>query len=133
MELTFVDGEHLDIDAGFFAMMWKVHNKWLTWDGAHEHVYCDEDQGRDSNIFLCDRAVLRLWEIMISQLIATGDYPQIATDEGLLKSLANKRLLQMPRSVQCSPAEKKGELIITWESADLYQNRNEPVRVVLHR
>ncbi|RAR04343.1 hypothetical protein DDE82_004547 [Stemphylium lycopersici] len=126
MELTFVDGEHLDIDTGFFATTWKVHNKWLTWEGAHEHVYCDEDQREGSNMFLCDHAVLRLWDIMISQLIATGDYPRISIDEGLLKSLANKRLLQMPRSVQCSPTERKGELIITWETADLYQNRNEP-------
>jgi hypothetical protein len=30
MDLTFVDGEHLHIDAGFFATTWRVHNKWLT-------------------------------------------------------------------------------------------------------
>ncbi|KAI4956712.1 hypothetical protein J4E86_005182 [Alternaria arbusti] len=130
MELTFVAGEHLNIDAGFFAGIWKVHSKWLTWAGAHEQAFCEED---GSGIFSCDHAVLQLWDIMISQLIATGKHPRIATEERWLKSMARIRLSQMPRSVACRSTQKKGELVVTWESTDSHMHKNKTVRVTYHR
>lgn len=130
MELTFVAGEHLNIDGGFFAGIWKVHSKWLTWAGAHEQAFCEEDE---SGIFSCDHAVLQLWDIMISQLIATGKHSRIATEERWLKSMARIRLSQMPRSVACRSTQKKGELVVTWESTDSHMHKNKTVRVTLHR
>lgn len=133
MELEFVNGEHLSIDAGIFDTVWKVHSKWLTWEGAHHNTFCEEDHTEESALFSCDHTVLQLWDIMVSQLIATGKYPQITADEGLLKSMVRSRLSQMPRSVQCSQTQKKGELLVTWKSTDSYQNKDKIVRVVLHQ
>ncbi|KAI4712206.1 hypothetical protein J4E89_002471 [Alternaria sp. Ai002NY15] len=126
MNLSFVKGEHLNIDAGFFAGTWKVHNKWLTWEGAHDQAFCEEDQSSGRELFSCDHAVLQLWDIMISQLMANGEHPQVIADERWLKSMARSRLLQMPRSVECAPTEKKGELIVTdddemGDNGSLYQ------------
>ncbi|KAI4632043.1 uncharacterized protein J4E87_001513 [Alternaria ethzedia] len=129
MELTFVDGEHLNIDAGFFSGTWKVHSKWLTWEGAHEQAFCEEDE---SGTFSCDHAVLQLWDIMISQLIATGEHPRIATEERWLKSMARIRLSQMPRSVECRQTQNKGELMVTWESTDSHRHKHKTVKVILH-
>ena len=128
-----MNGEHLSIDAVIFDTTWKVHNKWLTWEGAHQHAFCEEDRSEDSVFFTCDHTALQLWDIMISHLVATGEFPQIATDEGLLKSMVRSRLLQMPRSVQCSQTQKKGEILVTWKSPDSYQNKDKAVRVVLHQ
>jgi hypothetical protein len=88
MGLTFVNGEHLNIDAGFFANQWKIHSKWLTWVGAHENTYCEELQLDESGPFSCDHAVLQLWDTMISQLIATGVHTGIMAEEGRIKSMA---------------------------------------------
>jgi len=129
MELTFVNGEHLNIDAGFFAGTWKVHSKWLTWEGAHEQAFCEEDE---LWTFSCDHAVLQLWDIMISQLIATGEHPRIATEERWLKSMARIRLSQMPRSVECRQTQTKGELVVAWESTDSHRHKHKTVRVILH-
>ena len=133
MNLSFVKGEHLNIDAGFFAGTWKVHNKWLTWEGAHDQAFCEENQSSGGELFSCDHAVLQLWDIMISQLMANGEHPQVTADERWLKSMARSRLLQMPRSVECAPTEKKGELVVTWESIDSHRHKHKTIRVVLHR
>jgi hypothetical protein len=132
MELSFVNGEHLNIDAGFFSDTWKIHNKWLTWEGAHEHTFCEEDQSAGQELFSCDHAVLQLWDIMISQLMATGTHSQIVTEERWLKSMARTRLSQMPRSVECIPTQKRGELLVTWESTDSHRHMHKTVKVVLH-
>lgn len=130
MELTFVNGEHLNIDTGFFSDTWKVHSKWLTWEGAHEQAFCEEDE---LGTFSCDHAVLQLWDIMISQLIATGEHPRIAVEERWLKSMARIRLSQMPRLVECRQTQKKGELVVRWESTDSHRHKHKTVRVILHR
>jgi hypothetical protein len=132
MKLTFVNGEHLNIDVGFFAKQWKIHNKWLTWEGAHEDTYCEELQLEESWPFSCDHAVLQLWDTMISQLIATGEHTGIMAEEGRIKSMARIRLGQMPRSVECSATDKKCQILVTWKSVDSHQQKNKGVKVVLH-
>ncbi|KAL1792381.1 hypothetical protein ACET3X_008888 [Alternaria dauci] len=107
MKLKFVDGEHLDIYA-CFTTEWSIHSKWLSWEGAHDQTFCEENQPAESGPFTCDHAVLQLWNIIISQLTATGNYPQVSTKEHWLKSMAMTRLSQMPRSVECNPTQKKG-------------------------
>jgi len=47
--------------------------------------------------------------------------------------MARSRLSQMPRSVECSATEKKGELRVTWESIDSHRHKCKTIRVVLHR
>jgi hypothetical protein len=132
MKLSFVKGKHLAIDAGFFAGTWKVHNKWLTWEGTHEQTFCEEDQSSGRELFSCDHAVLQLWDIMISQLMADGEHPQVVADERWLKRMARSRLSQMPRSVECFPTGKMGELMVTWESIDSHRNKHKTVNVTLH-
>jgi hypothetical protein len=133
MKLTFVNGEHMDIDAGFSRDTWKVHNKLLTWEGAHEQAFCEVDQSAGLELFTCDHAVLQLWDIIISQLNTTGEHPQIVTKERWLKSSARIRLSQMPTVVGCLATGKKGEVLVTWESTDSDKHKDKMVRVVLHR
>lgn len=132
MEVTFVDGESLQIDAGFFGSTWRVHNKWLTYDRAHEHAYCDELASDDQKAFVCDHVVLQLWDIMISQLMASGDHASVAEEEGWLKSMARARLSQMPRAVECSTTARRGELHVHWESVDSHRNKDKEIQIVLH-
>jgi hypothetical protein len=132
MKIEFVNGEQLRIDAGFFENTWQVHNKWLTWEGAHETAFCDDDPSDNQELFTCDHVVLQLWDIMLSQLIATGNHPQVASHEAWLKGMARSRLSQMPRSVSCFETDKIGELCVNWETVDSYRHREKPVRVVLH-
>ncbi|KAF2131165.1 hypothetical protein P153DRAFT_395549 [Dothidotthia symphoricarpi CBS 119687] len=132
MKLTFVDGKHLQIDANYFATTWKIHQKWLTHDGSHEKVFCEEMRTDEHDTFLCDHAVLQLWDTMISQLIATGEHDCIAEEKAWLKSLARGRLSQMPRSVECITNDKRGQLVVVWKSVDSHQNKGKPVKVVLH-
>jgi hypothetical protein len=91
MKLIFVDKEHLHIAAGFFGSTWSIHNRWLTHQGAHESTFCEEESTNSS--FRCDHAVLQLWDIMLPQLIATGEHPGISANEAWLMSLARTRLL----------------------------------------
>lgn len=102
MGVSFVDGEMLHIDTGLFAT-WKFHNRWLTYDGAHRDVYCEDSAAENEHSFVCDHVVLQLWDIMIGQLMASGDYP----------SMARARLSQMPRAVRCSNTRTAGELRVT--------------------
>lgn len=132
MKLVFVEGETLKIDAGYFGMTWRVHDKWLTYDGAHEHAYCEHLSSDNHNTFVCDHVVLQLWDIMIAQLKATGEHPDVAKKEAWLKGMARARLSQMPRAVQCGSTTKRGELHVTWESEDSHRNKHNRVRVVLH-
>jgi hypothetical protein len=132
MNITFVNGEQLRIDAGFFDNTWQIHNKWLTWEGAHKVAFCEDDREDDQEFFTCDHVVLHLWDVMLSQLVATGDHPQVAAREPWLKSMAQARVSGMPRSVSCSETTRKEELSVKWQTVDSYRHRNKPVRVVLH-
>lgn len=134
MEISFVDGAHLQIDAGFFTSKWRIHGKWLTHQGAHERerAFCDEEAPGPHDIFLCDHAVLELWDIMITQLVDTGDYPTISQAESHLKSLGRARVSQMPRHVICTTTLAKGELRVTWQSGDSYQYKDKQIRITLH-
>jgi hypothetical protein len=53
MNITFVNGEQLRIDAGFFDNTWQIHNKWLTWEGAHKVAFCEDDREDDQEFFTC--------------------------------------------------------------------------------
>lgn len=132
MTLAFVDGNTLNINAGFFEDTWRIHDKWLTPTGAHEYTFCEVNDPGDSGVFTCDHAVLQLWDLMISHLMATGNHPDIATQEAYLKSMARGRLTQMLRSIEFTATSKLGELSVLWKSVDSYQNKDEPVKIVLH-
>jgi hypothetical protein len=122
MGISFVNGEQLRIDAGFFEGTWQIHNKWLTYQGAHETAFCEEEGSDSSCTFTCDHVVLQLWDIMLSQLIATGEHSRVAEEEAWLKSMARARLSQMPRSVICETGLFRGELRVSWESVDSHRN-----------
>ena len=130
----FVDGKELAIDAAFSHPVWKLHRKWLSFDELHQNSYCEQQRLDDRNLFCCDHAVLGLWGQILSQLVAT-DAPGFSTEEevALLKGRVGTRIVQMPRGVKCVQNRKRGELVVSWESVDSYQNRQEPIRVVLHR
>jgi hypothetical protein len=132
MKIMFVDGEQLRIDAGFFETTWRIHGRWLTYQGAHEAAYCEEEASDQQHLFTCDHYVLELWDIMLSQLAAAGEHPRVAAEEAWLKSLARARLSQMPRSVQCVPTIKKQELKVRWDSVESHRNKDKPVKVILH-
>jgi len=132
MGFEFVDGKDLAIDSAYFRPMWKFHSKWLTFDGTHPNACCDQHHPKEKDPFCCDHAVLQLWSHMISQLMATELTTLTARDEALLTSMTRTRISQMPRGVQCARNGKRGQLTVTWESADSYQNRNRPMRVILH-
>jgi hypothetical protein len=132
MKIVFVNGEQLRIDAGFFEGTWQIHDKWLTCEGAHETAFCEDDPSNDQELFTCDHVVLQLWDIMLSQLVATGEHPGVAAQEAWLKSMARARLSQMLRSVSCFETIREGELRVKWETVDSYRHRDKPVRAVLH-
>jgi hypothetical protein len=92
MDITFVHGEQLRVDTGFFDNTWQIHNKWLTCGGAHETAFCEDACEDNQQNFTCDHVVLQLWDIMLAQLVATGDHPQVAAKESWLKSLARARV-----------------------------------------
>jgi hypothetical protein len=91
MKLAFIDGQNLDIDAGFLAPTWKIRKKWLTAKGTHENVYCEEDRSDEQNMFSCDHVVMDLWDIIISQLTTAGEHPLVSTQEAWLKGIVGVR------------------------------------------
>jgi len=99
MEIRFVDGARLRIDASFFGKTWRVHDKWLTYEGAHESAFCDERASNQQYPFACDHAILQLYDIMLSQLTATREHSRVAAKEAWLKGMARARLSQMLRWV----------------------------------
>jgi len=132
MQLHFVDGRHLDVNVGLFADTWKMHDKWLGWEGAHEHSLFDTESAEDAQLFTCDHAVLKLWDMMMSQLMASQAHHEIAVQEGNLRDLARFRLSQTPRSIECTQTDRQGELRVSWKSADSHQNRDKLVKFMLH-
>jgi hypothetical protein len=136
MDFEFVDGKDLIIDSVYLQQMWKIHNKWLTFDGAHPHPhpekFCDQRFPSEKDTFYCDHAVVQLWINMVSQLLAIEPATLSTHDEALLESMMRTRISQMPRGVKCARNGKYGQLVVTWESADSYQNKNKPIRIVLH-
>ena len=133
MKLNFVDGRSLQIDAGFFDDTWRVHDKWLTYDGAHGDTFCDETDGEHSKVFACDHAVLQLWDTMIAQLKSAGKHPRISTAEPWLKSMARGRLSQMPRAIECVQCVHKETLRVYWTSVDSHHHKDKEVNITLHR
>ncbi|KAF2829630.1 hypothetical protein CC86DRAFT_435472, partial [Ophiobolus disseminans] len=132
MKISFVDGAQLRIDAGFFGGTWRIHNKWMTHEGAHESAFCEERASDHQYPFACDHAVLQMYDIMLSQLTAAAEHPRVAAKEAYLKSRARARLSQMPRWIRCDTTVQKHGLQVLWESVDSHQNRNKPVKIVLH-
>lgn len=132
MEISFVEGEQLRIDAGFFGTTWRMHDKWLTYEGAHESAFCEEEASNFQYPFACDHAVLQLWDIMLSQLMATGEHPRVTANEAWLKGMARARLSQMRRWVRCDTGVERHELRVRWDSVDSHHNKDKPVKVVLH-
>jgi hypothetical protein len=134
MGIVFVSSEQLRIDAGFFDNTWRIHGKWLTYEGAHVNTFCEEVETNDQMHFSCDHVVLHLWDLMISQLKASHkhSHPGVAEKEAWLKSMAKSRLSQMPRSVECFTTDRQGELQVTWSSEDSHRHKNKPVRVIMH-
>jgi hypothetical protein len=116
MDMTFVEGEQLQIDAGFFESTWQIHNTWLTYDGAHETAFCQEHTSDYQDPFTCDHVILQLWDIILSQLMTSGEHPRVAAEEAWLKSMARARLMQMPRSVGCFGTSRSRGLQVIWES-----------------
>lgn len=132
MDFVFVDGRQLDQDASFSGTKWKMHSKWLTYEGTHGRIFCEERDSEDENPYLCDHVVLQLWDIMMSQLAATGNYPGTTAKQPWLLTMARSRLAQMPRSVHCARTDRTGELQVTWYSSDSYLHRDKYVTVTLH-
>jgi hypothetical protein len=114
------------------ACLWKVHDKWLLCEGAHEHTFCDTESEEESQMFTCDHAILKLWNMMMSQLMTSEAHHEIPVQEGNLRDLARVRLSQTPRSIECTQTDRKGELQVSCNSAGSYENRSKLVRVVLH-
>lgn len=131
MDLEFVEGSELGIDVAFYASTFKIHAKWLTYDGVHSDSLCEENAPSNNEPFSCDHAVLKLWELMLYQLVASGD-EEIAKHEGQLRELAQIRLPQIPRRVTCAPTDRRGELCVAWESVESHRNQGKSVRVILH-
>ena len=132
MELMFVDGHFLDVDVGLFGDEWKIHDKWLTWQGTHADSFCGTTSD-EPETFTCDHAVLRVWDMMMTQLMASKKHSKIASQEGKLREMGRFRLPQMPRSVDCLQTGKRGQLQVTWISIDSHQNKDKPVKVFLHQ
>jgi hypothetical protein len=132
MEISFVEGARLRINASCFGPTWRIHNRWLTHAGAHETTYCDEPPSDDQQPFTCDHTVLEVYDITLSQLAADSEHHRVAAKESWLKSMAGARLPQMPRAVIYNTTDRKHELQVRWESVDSHQHRDKPVKVVLH-
>jgi hypothetical protein len=129
VDFEFVDGKELAIDAVYSHSVWKFHHRWLSFDGMHQDTVCEQDIPVKDDRFCCDHAVLGLWGQMLPQLVAT-DASAPSTAETLLKM--STRIARMPRGVKCVRNEKRGELVVSWDSGDSHQNSQKPVRVVLH-
>jgi hypothetical protein len=132
MRIVFVEGKSLDIDMSLSADECKIHDKWLTWQGSHRQPLCDAVPTEQPEIFLCDHAVLKIWDIMITQLIKCEHYSDIAVLESDLREMARIRLSQMPRFIGCAQTDTNGQLQVTWSSIDSYQNKDKPVKVTIH-
>ncbi|KAH7075389.1 hypothetical protein BKA63DRAFT_511401 [Paraphoma chrysanthemicola] len=133
MQIVFVDGATLQIDTGFFETTWRIHNRWLTYAGAHQRdVFCEGLDSDHQHPFVCDHVVLHLWDIMLSQLKNRDNYPEIAEKDPWLKSMALARLSQTPRSAECVTTDRRNELRVSWQSVDSHQNKDKTVNIILH-
>jgi hypothetical protein len=132
MKLIFVDGMHLEVNVGLFQHEWRVHDNWLTWQGTHENSFCDTTPTDEPETFTCNHAVLKVWDMMMTELMASEHHSEIAAQERELREMARIRLSQMPRSVGCVQTDKKGQLRVTWTSTGSHQNRDKPVNIILH-
>lgn len=131
MEYSFVGGQDLPFDVDLFESSWKIHDKWLTFEGAHQDTVCDQESRLAGDGFSCDHAVLQLWDKMLARVRSDPAYVQITKHEGRLKDLARIKLLQMPRSVKCRPGPSIGKMVVTWKCVDP-QWEDAMVKVVLH-
>lgn len=134
MKFGFVEGSDLGIDVALIDSVWKIHHRWLTFDGANYDTYCEEAAPTETGneVFNCDHAILQLWGLVLSQIVATDGNHAIAKNKSRLKSLASVRLSQMPRNIVCAPTSRRGELLVTWESIEPRKNNSKPVKVTLH-
>lgn len=132
MKLSFVGGNSLNMDVGLFGDTWCVHGKWLTYEGSHEDVYYDVVDPSEDATFNRDHVVLQLREIMIDHLKATEEHAETGLRGPFLRSMANGRVRQMPRSVRCTPTYKRSRLHVSWKSEHTRQNDSKVVNVVLH-
>lgn len=132
MKLLFVDGMHLEVNVGLFQHEWRVHDNWLTWQGTHRNSFCDTTPTDEPETFTCDHAVLKVWDMMMTELMSSEHHSEIAAQERELREMARIRLSQMPRSVGCVQTDKKGQLRVTWTSTDSHQNKDKPVNIILN-
>lgn len=76
-ELVFVDAKSLNVDVALFENEWRIHDKWLTWQGVHRGSSCGTRTTDEPEAFLCDHAVLRVWDMMMTQLLASDYHSRI--------------------------------------------------------
>ncbi|KAF2792542.1 hypothetical protein K505DRAFT_362812 [Melanomma pulvis-pyrius CBS 109.77] len=134
MKFEFVEGSNLGVDVALVESVWKIYCWWLTFDGANYDTYCEEDAPTEAgnDVFNCDHAILQLWDLVLSQIVATDGTHAKAMKKSRMNSLASVRLSQMPRNIVCAPTSRRGELLVTWESIEPLKNNSKPVKVTLH-
>jgi hypothetical protein len=86
MGFEYVDGKDLNINAAYFSPVWKIHKKWLTYEGTHQGTSCPQGFPEEGDAFCCDHVVLELWDHMISQFAATDKSSSLIKGDSWLKS-----------------------------------------------
>ncbi|OCL08624.1 hypothetical protein AOQ84DRAFT_388718 [Glonium stellatum] len=147
ISIAFVeDNDDLGIDVLYSNddKRWNIHEKWLTYEGAHEHTLCDRpdsDLGQTSadpmsDGFYCDHAVISLFSLMIDQLPENNGRVSFPADiKHFLKSIATVRMPQMVREVEVCPNDHEGQLVVSWQSAErqiVAKNSHNKIHVKLH-
>ncbi|KAF2497546.1 hypothetical protein BU16DRAFT_317363 [Lophium mytilinum] len=120
---------------------WKINDKWLTFDGAHEHTSCVLNQDDTKlyllhDLFLCDHAAASLFRIMIDELSAEDTHSTSVKELKIrLESISSIRIPQMVRAVTLSV--KPQALMVKWKSsgplAMIPGHSNQQKLVILHR
>ncbi|KAK5573048.1 hypothetical protein LTR43_001707 [Exophiala xenobiotica] len=119
IQVQFVNGGLSSIDVLFTKErnLLQIHKKWLDYAKVHETAECNFFQATggqlsEDDIFFCDHIVHDLFELVLEE--TQGPLELNAQQCRKLRTMAAKRLHEMPRHVQLSATEKAGELSIKW-------------------
>jgi hypothetical protein len=119
----------------------QIHEKWLDYANIHEAAECNFFQAKggqlsEDDIFFCDHVVFDLFELVLEE--TQGPFELNAQQCRKLRTMAAKRLHELPRHVQLSATDKAEELSIQWvgNQSNSFSERygaNIEYLVILHK
>ncbi|KAF1977762.1 hypothetical protein BU23DRAFT_657180 [Bimuria novae-zelandiae CBS 107.79] len=127
----FVEGSYIDIDVAWVEDKIIIHDKYINNVQAYEGSFQHEALSPFSESYAYN-VVLWLWDLVLAQLVSSGQHPETIKKESWLKVMVRTQLGRNPRAVTSYPAGDQGGPLVDWHPGPSYNDDGADFMAILH-